>query len=80
MWLGDCRPAWYGVNEIHVLGVDIPFGGHKQSGIGVENGLEGLCEFTNTQTMMYAKTPVAPAPSNINVDADASDSRLSHQI
>jgi len=26
------------VNEIHVHGIDIPFGGHKQSGMGVENG------------------------------------------
>ncbi|MDQ4115294.1 MAG: aldehyde dehydrogenase family protein, partial [Actinomycetota bacterium] len=30
------------VNEIHVHGVDIPFGGHKESGMGVENGAEGL--------------------------------------
>lgn len=43
------------VNEIHVHGIDIPFGGHKQSGMGVENGLEGLTEFTNTQTLMFKK-------------------------
>ncbi len=43
------------VNEIHIHGVDIPFGGHKQSGMGVENGEEGLKEFTNTKTYMFHK-------------------------
>lgn len=43
------------VNEIHIHGIDIPFGGHKQSGMGVENGAEGLAEFTNTKTYMFHK-------------------------
>ena len=43
------------VNEIHIHGIDIPFGGHKQSGMGVENGREGLAEFTNTKTLMFHK-------------------------
>ena len=43
------------VNEIHIHGIDIPFGGHKQSGMGVENGREGLEEFTNTKAYMFAK-------------------------
>lgn len=43
------------VNEIHIHGIDIPFGGFKQSGMGVENGHEGLCEFTNTKTLMLKK-------------------------
>lgn len=43
------------VNEIHIHGIDIPFGGHKQSGMGVENGAEGLAEFTNTKVYMVAK-------------------------
>ena len=43
------------VNEIHIHGVDIPFGGHKQSGLGVENGQDGLKGFTNTKTLMFKK-------------------------
>lgn len=43
------------VNEIHVHGVDMPFGGHKLSGLGVENGVEGLAGFTNTKTYMFKK-------------------------
>lgn len=43
------------VNEIHIHGIDIPFGGHKQSGMGVENGREGLEEFTNTKAYMFKK-------------------------
>ncbi|WP_018412162.1 aldehyde dehydrogenase family protein [Methyloversatilis thermotolerans] len=49
----DAGTVW--VNEIHIHGIDIPFGGHKQSGLGVENGHEGLAEFTNTKTYMFRK-------------------------
>jgi len=39
------------VNEIHVVTPYTPFGGHKQSGLGVENGSDGLHEYTNAQTL-----------------------------
>jgi acyl-CoA reductase-like NAD-dependent aldehyde dehydrogenase len=43
------------VNEIHIHGIDVPFGGHKQSGLGVENGRGGLICFANSKTYMFKK-------------------------
>ncbi len=43
------------VNEIQTLGVDIPFGGHKQSGLGTEHGDEGRKLFTNPKTVLIRK-------------------------
>lgn len=43
------------VNEIHTQGVDIPFGGVKQSGIGTEQGHEGRTLFTNPKTVLIHK-------------------------
>jgi acyl-CoA reductase-like NAD-dependent aldehyde dehydrogenase len=40
------------INEIHTFSPHIAFGGHKQSGIGIENALEGLSEYTNSQTIV----------------------------
>lgn len=49
----ECGTVW--VNEVHSFGPHIAFGGHKQSGIGVENALDGLREYTNSQTLMISK-------------------------
>jgi acyl-CoA reductase-like NAD-dependent aldehyde dehydrogenase len=43
------------VNEIHTQGVDIPFGGHKQSGMGTAHGSEGRQLFTNPKTVLIRK-------------------------
>jgi acyl-CoA reductase-like NAD-dependent aldehyde dehydrogenase len=43
------------VNEIHNLSPHRPMAGHKQSGFGVENGLAGLLEYTNPQTISIKK-------------------------
>ncbi len=40
------------INHVHVFAPDIAFGGHKQSGLGIENSLHGLSEYTNRQTVM----------------------------
>lgn len=39
------------VNEVQVLLPQMPMGGHRESGIGRENGVEGLLEYTNTQSL-----------------------------
>jgi acyl-CoA reductase-like NAD-dependent aldehyde dehydrogenase len=40
------------INHVHVFSPDIAFGGHKQSGVGIENSLHGLAEYCNLQTVM----------------------------
>jgi acyl-CoA reductase-like NAD-dependent aldehyde dehydrogenase len=43
------------INECHYIVPGAVFGGHKQSGIGVEHGLDGLLEFTLPQTLVTRK-------------------------
>jgi len=47
------------INEVQYLSPFQAFAGHKQSGLGVENGLGGLLEYTVPQTI----TVRAPAPA-----------------
>ena len=47
------------VNEAQHLSPMAAFGGMKQSGVGVENGVAGLLEYTNTQTIVRKKKLVA---------------------
>jgi acyl-CoA reductase-like NAD-dependent aldehyde dehydrogenase len=39
------------INEVHIFSPHVAFGGHKQSGMGIENSLHGLAEYTNMQTI-----------------------------
>ncbi len=43
------------LNEIHEYSPHQAFGGHKQSGLGCENSLHGLMEYTNWQTITIKK-------------------------
>ncbi|ABS62646.1 aldehyde dehydrogenase [Parvibaculum lavamentivorans DS-1] len=43
------------VNQMLNLRADTPFGGHKQSGFGVENGMEGLLEYMVPQAVYVAR-------------------------
>lgn len=43
------------INEMFAFSPHAPFCGHKQSGVGVEHGMQGLLEFTNTQTITSRK-------------------------
>ena len=45
------------INEVHSFSPHVAFGGHKQSGIGIENALEGLAEYTNSQTIVTKNSP-----------------------
>lgn len=43
------------INEFGVLSPNYPLGGHKESGIGIENSLDGLAEYTNSKTILINK-------------------------
>ncbi len=45
----ECGSAW--INKHGAIQPNAPFGGVKQSGVGVEFGVEGLKEFTTIQTI-----------------------------
>jgi acyl-CoA reductase-like NAD-dependent aldehyde dehydrogenase len=47
------------LNEVHQYTPHQVFGGHKQSGIGAENSLHGLREYTNWQSITLNKDPDA---------------------
>ncbi|MGW4490037.1 aldehyde dehydrogenase family protein [Amycolatopsis sp. NPDC004368] len=66
VWSADPAAAWavagqleagtVWVNEVMHLSPLVPFGGHKQSGIGVESGNAGLLEFSQPQTITVRKS------------------------
>lgn len=45
------------INEIHQYSPHQAFGGHKESGIGCENSVHGLMEYTNWKTVTFNKRP-----------------------
>jgi aldehyde dehydrogenase (NAD+) len=49
------------INETQHLSPMAAFGGMKQSGVGVEGGVEGLLEYTNAQTIVRKKKVAVPA-------------------
>jgi acyl-CoA reductase-like NAD-dependent aldehyde dehydrogenase len=49
----DTGTVW--INVAQVLSPHFPFGGHKESGIGVEHSLDGIAEYTNSKTIMVKK-------------------------
>ena len=49
------------INELQGISPYAAFGGHGQSGLGIENGLHGLMEFTAPKTYFGRATPKAMA-------------------
>ncbi|AUX68210.1 aldehyde dehydrogenase [Porphyrobacter sp. HT-58-2] len=66
IWAGDPDAAWalgqriasgnVWVNESRPLSPLVPFAGHGHSGFGVENGIEGLLEYTLPRTSSICRT------------------------
>jgi len=50
----ECGTVW--INEHGAIQPDAPFGGVKQSGVGVEFGQHGLAEYTSIQTLKVMKS------------------------
>lgn len=50
----DTGTVW--INENMYLPAGTPFGGHKLSGFGIENGLSGLLEYTQPKSIYISKT------------------------
>jgi acyl-CoA reductase-like NAD-dependent aldehyde dehydrogenase len=48
------------LNEVHQYSPNQAFGGHKESGLGCENSLHGLMEYTNWQTITLNKKRQKP--------------------
>ncbi len=53
----QCGTVW--INCIQDSLPATPIAGHKQSGLGLENGDAGLLEYTNAQTVVLRKRPAA---------------------
>ncbi|WP_218195348.1 aldehyde dehydrogenase family protein [Pseudomonas sp. 02C 26] len=43
------------INHAHHFSPHVAFGGHKASGMGIENSLHGLAEYTNIQTILQKR-------------------------
>ena len=55
----DTGTVW--INQNLQMTPSTPFGGHKQSGVGVENGEDGLKEFTQPKAVYIPKTNASVA-------------------
>jgi acyl-CoA reductase-like NAD-dependent aldehyde dehydrogenase len=53
------------LNEVHQYSPYQAFGGHKESGLGCENSLHGLMEYTNWHTITLNKVAMADARSSV---------------
>jgi len=49
--------VWINGGQSHPT--NAPFGGHKQSGLSVEHGDEGLASHTNNKTVVILKRPAS---------------------
>src|SRR5207244_6578274 len=61
------RTGTLSVNGGMWFGVDAPFGGYRQSGVGRENGLEGFEEYLEVKTVGLPATScdeVSPSPGS----------------
>jgi aldehyde dehydrogenase (NAD+) len=56
------------VNEYRIVAPNSPFGGYKDSGLGRENGREGLAEYYQTKSVWYDHAGEVGDPFALDVD------------
>jgi aldehyde dehydrogenase (NAD+)/betaine-aldehyde dehydrogenase len=72
VWTSDIRRALYmsqklqagsvWINTYRDISYTTPFGGYKQSGLGRENGLEGIREYLQTKAVWISTAKEIPNP------------------
>ncbi|WP_066285467.1 aldehyde dehydrogenase family protein [Arthrobacter sp. B6] len=55
----DSGIVW--INEVQRLSARFPLGGHKMSGVGSENGIDGVLQYTNVQVLSAHRQGMAPS-------------------
>jgi aldehyde dehydrogenase (NAD+) len=55
------------VNTYRAVAANMPFGGYKSSGIGRENGLNAIYDFTQVKSVWIETQPTAGDPFSIRV-------------
>ena len=55
------------INTYRALSPSMPFGGYKASGLGRENGIEAMKEFTQVKSVWIETEPVAGDPFSIKL-------------
>jgi aldehyde dehydrogenase (NAD+) len=54
------------INAYRIVAPNAPFGGFRQSGIGRENGVDGLREYTETKSVWVELSGAVPDPFTLN--------------
>jgi (Z)-2-((N-methylformamido)methylene)-5-hydroxybutyrolactone dehydrogenase len=54
------------INAYRIVAPNAPFGGFRQSGIGRENGMDGLREYTESKSVWVELSGIAPDPFTLN--------------
>lgn len=62
----EIRAGTIWINNYRVVAENVPFGGFKDSGLGRENGVEGLEEFCQTKSVWYDNSGTIDSPFQID--------------
>ena len=55
------------INTYRMMAPNMPFGGYKQSGLGRENGIDALHDYTQTKAVWIETEPAAGDPFSMKI-------------